>query len=90
MNQALGRDTLFENLMKAFRDSLGLFADKLQTKIIEATTGYLDVVRGTLDIVRSDNIALESEQEPEFRERVQEGVTSIQSSIQRVLAEINH
>lgn len=81
MNTALRRHSLFEDLMRTFRDRFQDLADSAQAGIQRATTGYLDVVRGTLDIVRSENAALEGEREPEFRARVEEEVRAAKENM---------
>ena len=45
---------------------------------------HLSVIRGTLDIIRSENVALESERDPEFRRRVEREMSSIRDEIVRI------
>lgn len=86
MNDALSQENLFENLMTKFRNRYKVLADTLQADMEIAVRTHLDVVRGTLDMIRSENIALESEQDPEFRRRVETAVETAQDDIRRIQA----
>ena len=56
--------------MRRFRNEFGDLATAFQAQVKAAVREHLDVVTGTLDILRSENVALESERDPEFRRRV--------------------
>jgi len=45
---------------------------------------HLSVIEGTLDIIRSENVALESERDPEFRRRVETELRSARDEIRRI------
>ncbi|KAM5358468.1 hypothetical protein ACJZ2D_015255 [Fusarium nematophilum] len=81
---ALGNEDLFSNLMRSFRDAFREKADDSQRRIHRKTKAYLDAVQETFDLVRSENVARESEQDPEFRNRVDEAMRTGRETIQRV------
>lgn len=62
--------TIFKNLIYEFKDRLNLHADNLQHVLAESVSEHLEGMRGTLDLVRQQNVAEESERDPEFRNRV--------------------
>jgi len=64
----------------SFKAIVDSFQDDIQTAIAE----HLAVIKNTLDIVRNDNIALESEREPEFRARVERIIGVVRGEIKRI------
>lgn len=74
--------------MKDFKKSFHLLANEAQVKISTAVASYLASIHGTLDIILSDNVALESEQDPAFRRRVDEDVKAGKEEIDKIKAEI--
>lgn len=88
INDKLGSESLFENLMKNFRNRFRVLADELQSDIEAAVETPLDGIRRTLDIIRNENAASESEQDPEFRGRVQAEIGNAKDGIRRVQAAI--
>ncbi|KAL6357126.1 hypothetical protein LRP88_10744 [Fusarium phalaenopsidis] len=87
--RTISNQDLFTNLMRAFRDSFHAKAEESQTAILDAVVRYLDVVQETFDLVRSENVARESEQDPEFRLRVEEVARTGRETIQRALRVID-
>ncbi|KAL6408246.1 hypothetical protein AUP68_08100 [Ilyonectria robusta] len=90
INDALARDDLFSDLMRSFRKSFSQLAKVAQKKIDTAVSTYLASIHGTLKIILSENVALESEQDPAFRRRVDEAVKESKAKIERIKAEIDH
>ncbi|KAK7422488.1 hypothetical protein QQZ08_009478 [Neonectria magnoliae] len=88
INAALAHDDLFRGLMKDFKKSFHLLADEAQEKIRIAVASYLSSIHSTLDIILSDNVALESEQDPAFRRRVDEDAKAGKEAIDKTRAEI--
>lgn len=84
MDRALGREALFDNLMFIFKNTYQSHVTELQRGIDAAVDEYLNVVRGTLDIIRDENVAEESEKDPEFRGRVENEVASAQGTIAQI------
>ena len=72
--------------MSQFRAGFRTLAKGVARDIREATVSFLDGLRGVLDIVRSENAALESEQNPEFRNRVDESLGAANDKMQTILA----
>jgi hypothetical protein len=80
----LSEETLFENLQASFRDGFKTLVESLGRNIQAAITTHLSVIINTLNIVRNENVALESERDPEFRSRVERGVRSAMDEIRRI------
>ncbi|KAJ4206136.1 hypothetical protein NW767_003382 [Fusarium falciforme] len=75
--------------MRDFRDSFRAKAEESQAAIRDAVVRYLDVVQETFDLVRSENVARESEQDPDFRLRVEDVARKGRETIQRALRVID-
>lgn len=75
--------------MQRFRDGFRHLATGFQRDIQAKVEEQLGVIAGTLDIIRNENVAEESEREPEFRERVAEWVESATTELQQIQAEMN-
>ncbi|KAK7995518.1 hypothetical protein PG990_014291 [Apiospora arundinis] len=84
INSVVRRDTLFKDLMSQFKGEFAKIADKLQEDLQSTVKLHLESVRVTLDMVRSENVALESERDPEYRARVQARVEMANEEIKRV------
>jgi len=72
--------------MRRVRTEFGNLSTQLQTEIQDRLNERLDVIAGILDILRSDNVAEESERDPEFRARVDEEIQSVKRAMEEVLA----
>ena len=70
--------------MLRWKNSFNELADKMQSNIQDTVDGHMGVIGETLDMVRSENVALESESNPEFRNRVQEGMQRAHAEIERL------
>lgn len=70
--------------MKSFRNRFRALADGFQSSIEAAIETHLGSVRSTLDIVRNENAVLESEQDPEFRGRVEASIRTANDEIRRL------
>lgn len=66
------------------RSSFKAIVDSFQNDIQTAVANHLAVIEVTLDIVRNENIALESEREPEFRARVERMVGVVRGEMRRI------
>lgn len=75
--------------MRDFRDSFRVKAEESQGAIRDAVIRYLDVVQETFDLVRSENVARESEQDPDFRLRVEDAARTGRETIQRAIRVID-
>lgn len=88
INGRLGSE-LFSLLMKKLQKAFDDLAARLQDDIegeIEKHLGHLDE---TLDIMRKENALQESEQDPEFRDRVEAQVTIANRGIQQIQAKLD-
>ena len=84
MSEAVADHTLFTDLMGGFRGLFNYTVDQTQGKIKDTVDSHLVSVRATLDLVRSENVREESLQDPQFRDRVAEEVTTSMESMQRI------
>jgi hypothetical protein len=74
--------------MMKFRNRFNVLTHDLQNSVAAVVETHLDIIRRTLDIIRSDNAASESEQDPEFRGRVEAGIGSAKDDIRRIQAAV--
>jgi len=88
INSTLEKEKLFEDLMSEFRKRFGDLAIDLQNGIEAAIETHLDVIQRMLDIIKSENITRESEQDPEFRGRVESEIEIAQEKIRQIQAAI--
>ena len=84
INDKLAEESLFEDLMEKFRIRFRHLAINLQRSIKAAIEKNLDTVQRTLDIVKSENVASESEQEKEFRGRVEAMIKTAEEKIRQI------
>ncbi len=84
MNRTLASDNLFEGMMRKFKQRFDSLAEKFQGDVEAAIETHLNAVHGTLDMIRADNIALESERSPQFRQRVDVQVELAKVEIGRI------
>ncbi|KAH7129906.1 hypothetical protein B0J13DRAFT_627047 [Dactylonectria estremocensis] len=89
INGALANDDLFSDLMRDFNKGLRLVANETQEKITMFVGSYLASVHGMLQIILSENVALESEQDPAFRSRVGEAVKAKKTRIREIITEVS-
>lgn len=85
INGTLGSE-LFSGLMKKSRETFGDLADRLQCDINGEIEKHLGHLGKTLDIVRSEHVLRESEQDSEFRDRVEAAVGVANHDIQQIQA----
>ncbi|KAF5644498.1 hypothetical protein F52700_2498 [Fusarium sp. NRRL 52700] len=81
---ALSDQDLFNKLMRSLKDRFKANSEATQGKIQEATVEYLRVIEQRFDLVRSENVARESEQDPDFRLRVEQAARNGRETMQRV------
>ncbi|KAJ0114119.1 hypothetical protein J7T55_007953 [Diaporthe amygdali] len=75
--RTLTNEEIFKTVIEQFRNGLQQHANKLQEELDGVVSEQLDALRGTLDIVRRENVAEESERDPNFRRRVADEVAKI-------------
>ena len=86
INQALRAEQLFPDLMRKLRHNFEELAVELEAQALALAEEHLNKIDSTLDIVRSDNVALESERDPEFRGRVGNEMDALREAMDRILA----
>ncbi|GAW26459.1 putative nuclear GTPase SLIP-GC [Rosellinia necatrix] len=84
INSAVNQNGLFADLLRKFRKDFNEHVKNAQDRIHEAVESNLGAIQDTLDIIRSDNIALESEKDPEFRERVTAALETTKQEMERL------
>jgi len=89
MDRTLARDALFEGLVREFKRQFETVVDNLQSSMENVIEEHLAVVGATLDLIRSENVASESEQNPEFRLRVEAQIVVAQDEIGRIQAVVH-
>jgi len=70
--------------MRQWRKKFNELVDEVQDDIAAAVATHLGVIGESLDMIRSENIALESEGNPEFRRRVEGAVRDGSAEMQRL------
>jgi len=86
IGRAFADDSLVENLMNDFRARFSLLALGLQNDIKATIEEHLGTFWVTLNMIRSENVALESERDPEFRGRVERQVGLARTELRRIRA----
>ncbi|KAK4442405.1 hypothetical protein QBC34DRAFT_313226 [Podospora aff. communis PSN243] len=89
INGKLGEQGLFEGLMRRLRSAFKELVDALQTDIQSEITESLNVVGRTLDMIRSENVAVESEKDPGFRNRVGAELRAVVGTMARIREEVD-
>ena len=75
--------------MKKFQKTFDDLAESLQSDIEGEIEKHLGHLGETLDIIRSENVLQESEQDLEFRDRVEAQVTLANRGIQQIQAKLD-
>jgi hypothetical protein len=86
MNGRLSDSNLFSSWSTKLRKGCSELSGGLRRDVRELVSAHLEVIRGTLDIIRDENAVLESERDPEFRERVKDSLTWAKEELTRVKA----
>ena len=81
---------MFESLMRKLNNSFKELANNLQTEVQASVAESLDVISGTLDMVRSENVALESERDPDFRNRVDAELREVVVEMARIAGVVSN
>ena len=77
-------ERVFESQQIMFKNRFDTIAESLQSGIQGAIATHLSVITNTLNIVRDENVALESERDPEFRGRVERKTREVLHDIHRL------
>ncbi len=72
--------------MRDFRIKFCVLAMVLQNDIKDTIERHFGVLRTTLNMIRSENVALESERDPGFRDRVERQVRMARFALRRIQA----
>ncbi|KAI3549359.1 hypothetical protein CSPX01_02467 [Colletotrichum filicis] len=85
IRSAVGRVDLFENHMTEFKSRVRLLADNVQTEQQAIVRTGLAAITSVLDLIRNDNVATESEENPELRRRLEQEVVTIKERMRRII-----
>lgn len=88
INAKLAGAGLFEGLMAQFKQRFRTLADDFETDVQGVIDSHLTVVVNTLNLVRDDNVAVESESDPDFRRRVESRLGVVRDEIHQVISRI--
>jgi hypothetical protein len=75
--------------LKQFKKAFGLQADMFQQMLKDVAQYHLASLKITLDLIRNDNVILESERDPEFRARVEAGVSLAKADMRRLVESLS-
>ncbi|GAW21284.1 hypothetical protein ANO14919_108030 [Xylariales sp. No.14919] len=84
INSGVRRNGLFLDLLKSFKTDFNEHVNNTQDSIREAVRSSFSAIQGTFDIIRNDNVALESERDPEFRGRVEKVLAATKENMKGV------
>lgn len=85
MNAALADRELFKKLLTDTKSIFKALASSLEGEVQAAITKFLRAVKKAFDLVRNENVARESERDPEFRLRVEASVKTSQEQLRGLL-----
>ncbi|KAK5988118.1 hypothetical protein PT974_12258 [Cladobotryum mycophilum] len=80
----VGPERLFVNHMNEFKKRFDDLAKDFQEELKTKIEAHMNVIKETLDIIRNENVALESEQDPGFRRRVEAGVREAREKMREI------
>jgi hypothetical protein len=77
-------------MMSKLKSTFEELAANLDADALALVEEHLGSIDGTLDMVRSENIALESERDPEFRIRVGNEIDGLNEAMDPILAAVGN
>ncbi|KAI1348075.1 hypothetical protein F5Y01DRAFT_228690 [Xylaria sp. FL0043] len=84
INAAVRRSGLFTDLLRSFKRDFNGYVANAQERMQEVVRSHFDAMRDTFDIIRSDNAALECENDPAFRSRVEERLRATKDEMRQI------
>ncbi|KAI0183617.1 hypothetical protein EV127DRAFT_352330 [Xylaria flabelliformis] len=84
INSAVRQNGLFPDLLKRFKKGFEGHVNNCQELIQDVLSSHYDAIWDTFQIVRNDNVALESEKDPEFRGQVKSKLEVTKERMERV------
>ncbi|WYZ40676.1 hypothetical protein EsH8_IV_001017 [Colletotrichum jinshuiense] len=84
VNDAIERHDLFQNLMLQFKRQLKTLVGRLQADLQTDIQSHLATIGTTLDLIRSENVATESERNPELRHRLEDELARAREKLGRI------
>ncbi len=76
--------------MRKLKRTFEELAAKLDADALALVEEHLSSIDSTLDMVRSENVALESERDPEFRTRVGNEIDALNQAMDPILAAVGN
>ncbi|UQC76138.1 uncharacterized protein CLUP02_17649 [Colletotrichum lupini] len=68
-----------------FKSRMRLLADNVQTELQAIVRDGLAAITSVLDLIRNDNVATESEENPELRRRLEQEIATIKERMRRIM-----
>ncbi|GKT94359.1 tat pathway signal sequence [Colletotrichum tofieldiae] len=84
INDAVKHHDLFPKYMRDCKARLEVLAEALQAGLREVIQTHLEVFGVTLDLIRDENVATESEENPELRVCLQREVDAARQQLERM------
>ncbi|KAJ3573527.1 hypothetical protein NPX13_g4668 [Xylaria arbuscula] len=88
INSAVRRHGLFIDLLKSAKREFDNYTNGMQGRIGEIGSSHFESIRETFNIIRSDNIALESERDPQFRRQLEATLVTTREEMQEIYSTI--
>lgn len=85
IRNAVGRVDLFENHMIEFKSRMRLLADNVQIELQAIVRAGLAAITSVFDLIRNENIATESEENPELRRRLEQEIVTIKERMRQIM-----
>ena len=79
---------LFDNIQEKLETQFQTLTHDVEEKVLQANSRHFLAVRTALDTLRNENVLLEAERYPEFRERMREQVAEVQRPLRDIAAAV--
>lgn len=88
IESAFGDERLFRSVHSNLSAGFSELVDDLDTKLQEARATHLNVVQRDLDTLKDENVALESESNPELRQSLDAAVRDARARLASIHADV--
>lgn len=86
INRRLGSDDIFIEMQRQLKTRLKDVLKEFKDRQSEVAREHFETIKENLDMLRDDNVILEGENHPEFRNRVEEEVRRVKDAVDGLLA----
>ncbi|KAH0425848.1 hypothetical protein CcaCcLH18_10717 [Colletotrichum camelliae] len=84
INGTVQSQDFFMNHMREFRRRWKTLADEIQKELQESIKDELDLMSTSFDIIRDENVAMESEENPELRQNLEVEIDQAKERLERI------